>query len=431
MRVTIVLFAVFLFPFICFTSFAQFSRQIGMFRAAVVKSVITPRNSQYLLGYNERKSTGVHDPIFHRIVALDDGVTQFILVSTEICVISPVEYDRIAAQIKNRLGIDPMNLWWTATHTHSAPEVGQSGLDRVFMSERYQHEVDSEYTSFVEQKLIEGITEARQKLTSARLGISWGFSQANINRRARDIDGKTSLGMNPDGPVDRRIGLLRIEKEDGTPIVLIANYPMHGTVMGSKNLLISGDAQGAVSEFVEQKTGAPLIFINGAAGNLAPIYSASNFDKFGQFPVLLGNKILDANQKILATTNSVILHSGGIVVETPRKEGLEWPSDLNDYNRTTKTGINMVRIPIRFLKINEDIAIWGSPLELFCEIANEIRNRSPYPYTLCFGYTNGWLGYVLTEDEYKHGGYESSVSPYTPNAARDITDAVVNHLQGK
>ncbi len=42
-------------------------------------------------------------------------------------------------------------------------------------------------------------------------GIGWGFAQANINRRARFSDGNTKLGMNPGGPVDRRIGLLRLE----------------------------------------------------------------------------------------------------------------------------------------------------------------------------------------------------------------------------
>jgi neutral ceramidase len=139
------------------------------FRASVVKIDITPDCSQYLLGYNSRNSKGVHDHIYHRIVALDDGTTQFFLVSTEICITSPTEYDHVAAQIKSELGISPMNLWWTNTHTHSAPEVDKSGLDKIFMGERYQHEVDAEYTALVEQKLIEGIREARQKLAPARL----------------------------------------------------------------------------------------------------------------------------------------------------------------------------------------------------------------------------------------------------------------------
>jgi hypothetical protein len=91
----------------------------------------------------------------------------------------------------------------------------------------------------------------------------------------------------------------------------------------------------------------------------------------------------------------------------------------------------MVRLPVRFLKINDDIAIWCAPLELFCEISNEIRDRSPFPYTFYFGYTNGWLGYLLTESEYKYEGYEPTVSPYTPGAARDLTEAVVTYLQGE
>lgn len=420
----------------CNFSYGQQTNIIGLkgLRASVVKIDITPGNSQNLLGYNARKSTGVHDHIYHRIVALDDGTTQFFLVSTDICLISPTEYDRVAAQIKNQLGISPMNIWWATTHTHSAPEVGPSGLDKIFMGDRYQHVVDAEYAALVEQKLIEGIKEARQKLSPARLGVGWGFSQANINRRAKDIDGKASLGMDPDGSVDRRIGLLRIEKEDGTPIVLIANYPIHGTLLGDENLEISGDVPGIVSEYVEQKVGAPLIFINGAAGNLAPIYSLypnPQSGHLGQFRVLLGDKILDANRNISNTTNKVVLCPGSLTVETLRKPGLSWPSDFGSYTRPINTNVDMVRLPIRFLKINEDIAIWSAPLELFCEISNEIRDRSPFPYTFYYGYTNGWLGYLLTESECKYEGYELGVSPFTPEATKNLTEAVVTYLQGE
>jgi neutral ceramidase len=407
---------------------------IKEFRASVVKINITPDNSQNLLGYGARKSVGVHDSIYHRIIALDDGTTQFYLVSTDICITSPVEYDKVAAQINSQLGISPMNLWWTTTHTHSAPEVGKPGLDKVFMGERYQHEIDAKYTAFIEQTLIEGIKEARKKLAPARLGVGWGFAQANINRRAKDIDGKAFLGMDPDGPVDRRIGLMRIEKADGTVMALIANYPIHGTVMGGENLNISGDAPGIVEDYVEHQVGAPLLFINGAAGNLAPIYSvypSPQSGHLGQFRVLLGDKILDANRKISSTTNEVVLNPGSLIVETPRKAGLGWPPDFGNYTRTTKTGDNIVRLPIRFLKINEDLAIWSAPLELFCEISNEVRDRSPFPYTFYFGYTNGWLGYLLSSQEYKYEGYEPTVSPYTPRAAADLTEAVVTYLQGE
>lgn len=403
------------------------------FRAAVVKLDITPEGSQDLLGYGARKSTGIHDRIYHRIVVLDDGITQIYLVSTDICEVSPSEYDAVAARAKAELGINPANFWWAVTHTHSAPEVGPPGLGVTFLGDRFKHEVDAKYTAMIESKLIEGIKEARQKLVPARLGAGWGFSQANINRRAREVDGKTSLGLNPDGAVDRRIGLVRIDKEDGTPLVLIANYPIHGTVLGGENTLITGDAPGVVSEYVEQKIGVPLVFINGAAGNLAPIYSVYPTFEGGhlaQFRVLLGDKIVSANSKI-STAKEVTLNTGSLIVETLRKAGLDWPKELGNYTRTTKTGSNMVLLPVRFLKINEDVAIWSAPLELFCEISNDIRDHSPFPFTFYFGYSNGWLGYLLTEDEWKYGGYEPIVSPYTPAAAKDLTESVVGYLNGE
>jgi hypothetical protein len=409
--------------------------KVGGFRASVVKIDITPEVPKMLLGYAARKSTGVHDHIFHRIVALDDGVKQFFLVSSDICVMSPSEYDHVASILKNQLGIDPLDFWWSLTHTHSAPEVGVPGLPEIFMGDRYKHEVDTAYTSMVERSLINGIIEAREKLVRAKLGVGWGFSKANINRRAWDIDGKAIGGMNPDGPVDRKIGLMRLDKEDGTPIALIANYAMHGTVLGPSNMEISADAQGIVSEYVEQKTGVPLLFINGAAGNLAPIYSVYPNPKaghLGQFRVLIGDKILDANKRITSSVDSIKLFTGAITIETPRKANLDWPSYLDKYNKVTKAGDNLVRVPVRFLKINQDVAIWSAPLELFCEISNGIRERSPFPFTFYYGYTNGWLGYLPSEKEWKHGGYEvEGVSPFTISVEKDFTEPIVSYLQSE
>ena len=408
-----------------------------IFRASVIKVDITPApgNSKWLLGYGPRQSTDIHDHIYHRIIALDDGVIQFFLVQSDFCVMSPSEYDHVASMLQRELGIDPLNFWWSLTHTHSAPEVGVPGLPEVFMGDRYKHGVDTAYESLVARSLVNGIIEARRKLAPARLGVGWGFSMANMNRRALDEDGKASLGMNPDLPVDRRIGLIRLDREDGTPIALIANYAMHGTVLGPDNTEISADAQGVVAEYVEQKTGVPMLYINGAAGNIAPIYSVypnAEAGHLSQFKVLLGDRILEANKKIVSTTDKVKLFTGSLTVETPRRPDLAWPSDLGKYTRTTKSGTNMVRLPVRFLKINEDVAIWSLPVELFCEISNEIRNRSPFPYTFYYGYTNGWLGYLPTEKAFQNGGYEvETVSPYTPSAAKELPEAVLGYLEGE
>lgn len=405
----------------------------GNFRASVVKVDITPDSPKMLLGYAARQSTGIHDRIYMRIVVLDDGITQFYLVQSDLCLTSPSEYDDVASILLNQLGIDPLNFWWSVTHTHSAPELGVPGLPEVFMGDRYKHIVDSAYKSLVANSMVNGIIEARHQLTPARFGVGWGVSMANMNRRAVNSEGRATGYMNPNKTADRKIGLIRLDKEDGTPLALIANYAMHGTVLGPTNTLISGDAPGIVAQYVEKKTGVPMLYINGAAGNIAPIYSVYPNAKAGhlaQFRVLLGDKILEAYNNIVDTSDSVRLFTDSLIIETPRKQNLDWPSDLRNYTRTNKSGINLVRLPVRFLNINNEVAIWSAPLELFCEISMGIRERSPYPYTFYFGYTNGWLGYLATEKEFQYGGYEiNTVSPFTVSVEKDFTEPIDKFFQ--
>ena len=121
-----------------------FNANAAQFRASVVKIDITPEQPQWLLGYGPRQSTGVHDHIYHRIVAMDDGATQFFLVSTEICLFSPSVYDEVMSALEAQTGIKPVQVWWTVTHTHSAPEVGPPGLGAAFIGERYKHDHNTE-----------------------------------------------------------------------------------------------------------------------------------------------------------------------------------------------------------------------------------------------------------------------------------------------
>jgi neutral ceramidase len=405
----------------------------GNFRAAVATVDITPSADKWLAGYPARKSTGVHDHIFHRIVALDDGRNQFFLISSDLCLFAPSVYDEMTAQLKRETGIEPTQVWWTVTHTHSAPEVGPHGLLKLMMPERYNHEPDQDYTAQVERLLIDGIKEARAKLAPARFAVGTGFSAANINRRARDVNGHISLGLNPDGPTDRQIGLIRLEHPDGTPIALIANYSMHGTALGPENTLIAGDAPGTVAAYVEQKIGAPMLFINGAAGNLAPIYTVQpSFNAFHitEFDVLLGDRILAANNSLAGATSQVRLRASESVVETPRRAGLGWDQSLGNYLHAASGQAGAIRMPVRFLFINDAVALWSAPVELFCEISINVRDHSPYPYTFYFGYANGWLGYLPTRPAFAEGGYETQTNPFTEQVENDLTNVVIAYLQG-
>ena len=90
------------------------------------------------------------------------------------------------------------------------PRSGRTGVYDALLKGRSDHEWDREYTEQVKTSLISAVQQAKAKLEPARLQTGVGFSAANINRRAMDVDKKVTLGLNPDGPVDRQIGLIRL-----------------------------------------------------------------------------------------------------------------------------------------------------------------------------------------------------------------------------
>ncbi|MCB9770474.1 MAG: neutral/alkaline non-lysosomal ceramidase N-terminal domain-containing protein [Candidatus Omnitrophica bacterium] len=414
---------------------SQAEKENDTFRAACVKVDITPETPQWLHGYGPRKSDGVHDKIYHRIVVMDDGSGPFVIVSTDVCTVDPDFFLETGSRLQEETGIAQDRFWWAATHTHAAPHVGPQKLSELFsnsLGDRFSMEHDVGHWRWVQDQLIEGVKEAQSRLEPARLGIGSGTSYANINRRGYNAEGKSILGVDPEGPVDRQIGLIRLERPDGSPIALIASYAMHGTVLGPRNTQISGDGPGIVAEFVESKVGAPMLYINGAEGNVAPIYSVrADFahSHIGEFNYLLGLRILAVNQSIQETQSDVTLSVGKKVIETPRKEGLGWLEALEDYAGVGDDGRNLVLVPAYSLVINRDTAIWAAPLELFSEIALNVRASSPFERTFYYGLTNGSLLYMPTEKAFAEGGYEPSVSVFTPEVERDYTQGVTEYLQ--
>lgn len=397
-------------------------------RAAAVKVDITPATPQWLLGYQARQSNGVHDRIYHRVLALEAGAASFYLISSDLCLFSPSLYESVTRDLEKETGIAAAQVWWSVTHTHAAPEVGPPDMYKTLLG-RSDHEWDRDYTTMVTRSLIDAVRTARDRLEPARLAFGTGISMANLNRRAKDVDGKISLGLNPDGPVDRTFNLIRVQRADGAPIALVVNYAMHGTVMSGQNLKISGDAPGTVAAYLEEKLGGVVLYINGAAGNIAPIYSVYPDPSSGhlsQFKVLLGDRILAAVATMSPGTGAVTMRFAGQSVETPRKEGLAWPDELAAYAGSDNRAV--VRLPLRFLAIN-DTLIWSAPVEMFCEIAFAVRDRSPFSRTFYFGYTNGWFGYLPTAQGFDEGGYEPRTSPFTAQAESDVTETVVGFIQ--
>ncbi|HXW04547.1 MAG TPA: neutral/alkaline non-lysosomal ceramidase N-terminal domain-containing protein [Vicinamibacterales bacterium] len=404
-------------------------RRADALRAAVVKVDITPDGPRWLSGYQPRQSTGVLDRIHHRVLAIEAGGTPLYLISSDLCLFSPELYDSVTGELRRETGIDPAHVLWSVTHTHAAPEVGPPGLYRTLLG-RSDHEWDREYTRLVTRTLLDAVQSLRERLEPAQIAFGSGMALANINRRARDVDGQVSIGLNPEGPVDRQFNLIRLTRPDGGLIAVVANYAMHGTVMSGQNLSISGDGPGTVTAYLEEKLGAVVLYVNGAAGNIAPIYSVYPNAKAGhlsQFRVLLGDRILAALRAMGPGSGDVRVRHAERIVETPMRAELAWPEGLAAYTRIE--GRSLVRLPIRFVRI-DDAVIWSAPVEMFCEIAMDVREQSPFAHTMFFGYTNGWFGYLPTARGFDEGGYEPRTSPFSPQAEADVTQAVTAFLQG-
>jgi len=122
---------------------ANVAAQPRVFRAAAAKVDITPQDSKWLSGYQPRQSDGVLDNIYHRVVAMEAGDTQFYLVSSDLCLFSPTLYDSVTGELQKETGINPKHLLWSVTHTHAAPEVGPSDMYKALLG-RSDHEWDRE-----------------------------------------------------------------------------------------------------------------------------------------------------------------------------------------------------------------------------------------------------------------------------------------------
>lgn len=77
-------------------------------------------------------------------------------------------------------------------------------------------------------------------------------------------------GFNPSEPADDTVQVARAVDRDGNCLATIVNYACHPTTLAWDNRLISPDYVGAMREVVEQNTGSPCIFLQGASGDLGP-----------------------------------------------------------------------------------------------------------------------------------------------------------------
>ena len=251
-----------------------------------------------------------------------------------------------------------------------------------------------------------------------------GVAMANINRRAKDVDGRVSIGLNPDGPADRQVGLIRLDRPDGSLIALIANYAMHGTVMNGAepedqrrrawrgHRVSRGETRRlrSLRQRRRRQYRADILRVSERPQRRPPVAvprAARRSDPCGRQPRL--GPAPPMSRCVMRKRSS----------RRRGKQSSAWPEELAGL-RARRRRRPLVRLPIRFVRIN-DTVIWSAPVEMFCEIAMDVREQSPFSHTFYFGYTNGWFGYLPTAKGFEEGGYEPRTSPFSPQVEGDVS----------
>ena len=198
-------------------------------------------------------SSGVHDPLRVRALAFESGGLRVVWLSVDLVAVDPTMVAEVRARLADRGGEPPI-LIVSASHTHSGPGAyGTSAFWALVATDRESPAVRSVILDGMEKAAREALRRRAPAL------LAWGKTTV------------TGVAISRlDQPLDQELGLLKVMGADGRPVALVWNYAVHGTALGRTNSLLSGDLMADASARLERETGAPVLFVNGAAGDVSP-----------------------------------------------------------------------------------------------------------------------------------------------------------------
>ena len=391
----------------------------------VARQTISPPPGIYLIGYGDRSkgNLGVHDDLTATALALDDGLHRAVIVACDLLAINEHTVARIQAQTGSNVVI-------CCSHTHSGP---------VTYAGQHSPRKNRDYITYLVGQIVKAVKDALADLRPARLTWAQGEADIAVNRRERKPDGHIEIGVNPTGPIDHTLSVMQAQTLDGKPIVTVVNFQCHGTVLGPKNLLVSADWIGAMRRNVEQASGAPVVYLQGATGDLNPDHERGADDL--QAVESIGVRIADSVGQVLhilapISGESVSFHQEQVWLALEAEaQGLTPPPTyravlakmahvprfmvdfvLNQRYPwktliTPRDGYWSVPVVLTHIRAG-DLALYALGAEIFTEIGMAIKQASPTSHTLFTSVSNGCIGYLPTAKEHALGGYEVDMSPY-------------------
>ena len=185
---------------------------------------------------------------------------------------------RLRTAIADRLGVPPTHVLVSLSHTHAGPAIDPTSSD---LAEQ------ADVLAYLDVLLETVLTAADTAVADAAPALlEWGLGSCQLawNRdQWLAAEDRFVCGFSPDEPADAALLVGRVT-DAPTPTTpgrlraVIVNYACHPTTFGPANSAISGDYVSIARDLVEQAVGAPMLFVQGASGELAPRrqYQAGN-----------------------------------------------------------------------------------------------------------------------------------------------------------
>jgi hypothetical protein len=413
---------------------AYCSQEAGTLRAGFARRDITPREPVPMWGYasrHDKLSEGVIDPLHADVLVLQAGRLKLAVVALDLGR-SPNErsLEVIRRRIRERTGIEHSII--AASHTHHGPVLELSGAPG---KGRGKFDAALRYYRQLEDAVVDAAVEAERRLTPARLFAgSRGVEGRNRNRHTK-LDPK---------PGDRDLAVLRLDGRDGNPIAAVVNFAAHPTMLPASTMKFSADYCGALKRTLEKATGAPVLFLQGAAGDqsvndpgkLGPdgFGAALAGDALGVFRSIGAAEIRGAS---LAVREERFRFSSRTDFRSPLIrfvfERAFFPELVADYLDEYSEGIRP-RLTVALL--NREVAFVAASGEFFSAHSIRLKQRARLRQVFFAGYANGYHQYFPTIEAAAEGGYgaDNKVSPVAIGAGEQMMDAAlewVYRMQGR
>ena len=159
--------------------------------------------------------------------------------------------DVVGARVEKEYGLERSRLILNSSHTHAGPIVGSEGRLASELRDE-QKRVVMEYRNALVEQLVTVAGAALRDLTDVEVTFGTGEAMFAVNRRLKGPQG-VQIGVNPQGPTDPQVPVIRVSRPDGSVLAVVFGYACHNTTLVSDNLAISGDYAGKAQMEIEKQ----------------------------------------------------------------------------------------------------------------------------------------------------------------------------------